>query len=163
MRLRIVLVLLSLGFSAQAMADAGLYYEDNQQDYRSWGYRGEGENLCAGSNLCGMYVGFSLDNVTVQDVPYISSFGHLRFAFAPNGFISPYVMAGIDLLETAVLLLSDGEIAPRIDSFYGYGLRITLGDTAISLYHRTNHLTGLTIQDGYYRSYGVSLSIPLSY
>ena len=149
------LLLLSMLVSTNVLADVSMFYEENQSGLYSWGVRTNSDNMCD-SDICGMYMGLSLDSVSVYEQAYVTANGHFRLAFTPNSSLSPYVNVGLDLLETGVFLFSDGEITPKIDVQYGYGLRINLPeDNAISVYHKTSKLSGYTILDGTYSSYGI--------
>lgn len=155
MTIRALLLLLTLLMSSNTLADVSMFYEDNETNFHSWGLRLNSENMC-NSNICGTYLGLSLDSVSVYGQKYVTTNGHFKLAFTPNATFSPYINVGFDLLEAGVFLFSDGEITPKVDVQYGYGLRTNLGDgTAIGVYQKTSIVSGYTIQDGTYSSYGI--------
>ena len=158
MPLRIITLIFSLLFSQYAAADFKLFYEDNQMDYRNWGVGFDTQNL-GSSHLFGWSTGISVNIPTVVDTDYLTSFGHLRGSLFPNGTIEPFASVAIDLLEFGVILLTDGDTAPQVDTQLSYGLRFNLGNSAIDVYRKETHLTGYTIVEGTYSAYGIAVVI----
>ena len=163
--MRIALISITLLFisnSAYAVDNIHLFYEENSSNYYSVGVRTESENKCPAPSVCGMYLSVSLEAVNVYGQRFMTGYGHFRLALTPNATFSPYVNIGFDLLEAGAFLFSDGEISPKVDLQYGYGLRMNLGNqNAIGIYKKTSVLSGYTIPDGNYESYGIELIMPL--
>jgi len=155
---RIVALVLSLFFSQAALADYSLFYEDNQVDYYNWGARYDTQNLGSGQ-IFGWSAGVSVNIPTVIDKDYLTAYGHLRASLFPKRIVEPFASVGIDLAEFGVLLLTDGDISPQVDTQLSYGLRFNFGDNAIDVYHKEAHLTGYTITEGTYNAYGIALII----
>jgi len=158
MLLRITTLIISLLFCQYALADYSLFYEDNQTDYHNWGVGYDTEELGT-SQAFGWSAGISMDLPTVIDREYLTAYGHLRASLFPRAIVEPFATIGLDLAEAGLLLFSDGNISPQVDTQLTYGLRFNLGASAIDVYSKVTYLTGYTIVDGTYHAYGIALAL----